>query len=708
MPYSPNLALEPTVELFIGGVWTAVTSRARKVDFAKCKHGRSDGAIQGETARCQLALGNDDGALTEGHPLAFAGFGRGTKIRLSLTGILASPAIRFTGEIVDIESEYTSASKGVVHIEAAGALGAIIENNEPLLAAYYRTVLAANPVAFWRMDGSASTTTFPWGLEGSGPNMVPLDIMGGGETVTANTTLRGSGTVVTFSTNMTATATVPAFTDVGKWVAMVPIQISSLTIAMSVFTASTTDPAVDVSLKPSTNELIIRTNAAGGGFSFTGTAALDSAAAVSDWVLVTLVSEANSSGATDRVSANVRNSDGTLLGTVTMLVGTTTHALPTLMWPQPGKVAPAGCGPVALFADASFSLGTDEIPFARAMHGWEGEQAHERFERLCLEEGITAVVHGSTSSAMGAQREASLWELLMDCERADQGLLFDALDQFAPAYRCRADMYTLSPTVAINRGAITPDLRPRWNNQTVANEWTLTRYGGTTSLRVSDEIHIAKIGRRLKESLTVNLEADTDLLGHAQWRVAIGVTEGPRYTQGGLNMRNSEGAKLADSVLALLPGDRVTAATAALPRSHPPDGFDQRVIGWLEEFESRAWLIHPNMVPASPHSQVGIYGANAEDSRYDSDASTLAAGYSATATSFSVATAAGHALWITGSGAPNFPIYWDIEGIRIQVTAISGSSSPQTATVVRSVDGYDKAFSSGAQVSLWDPARYGL
>lgn len=706
MPYSPNEPLQPTVELFISGVWTTVTSRARKVGSVRCKHGRSDGAIQGETARCWLTLGNDDGAFTEGHPLAYAGFGRSMKIRVALAGILPSAAARFTGEIVDIEGEYTSASTGVVHIEAAGALGAIIENNDSLRAAYYRTVLAANPVAYWAMDASVSTTSFAWSLEGSGPPMLPLDLLGSGSTITANDTLRGTGTVATFSTDMTANAVVPAFTDVGKWVAMMPAQISSTSVAIVVNTASTTDPSVDVSLKTTTNELIIRTSAAGGGFSFTGTAALDTAAAVSDWVLVTLVSEADSSGATDRVSANVRNSSGTLLGTVTMLVGTTTHALPVKVWPHALKSAAAGAGPFALFADASFALGTDEIPFARAMHGWEGEQAHTRFERLCLEEGKTAVIYGSSSAPMGSQRQAPLWDLLMDCERADQGLVFDCIDQFAPAYRCRSDMYAQDPAVAIVRKTVTKDLQPRWNNQTVANEWTLTRYGGN-AVRVSDEAHIAQIGRRLKQSLTVNLELDTDLISHAEWRIAIGVTGGPRYTQGGLNMRNSEGAKLADSVLGLRPGDRMTAATVVLPRSHPPGGFDQSVVGWLEEFESHTWQLYPNMIPAAPHSQVGVFGVDADNSRADSDASTLAASYTATATSFSVATTAGHALWATGSGA-SFAFDIEVSGIRITVTAVSGSSSPQTFTVTRSVDGYDKALSSGAQVRLWDPSRYGL
>jgi hypothetical protein len=42
------------------------------------------------------------------------------------------------------------------------------------------------------------------------------------------------------------------------------------------------------------------------------------------------------------------------------------------------------------------------------------------------------------------------------------------------------------------------------------------------------------------------------------------------------------------------------------------------------------------------------------------------------------------------------------------VTNITGSSSPQTMTVVRSKNGVVKAQASGTSIELWDTPRYAL
>ena len=49
-------------------------------------------------------------------------------------------------------------------------------------------------------------------------------------------------------------------------------------------------------------------------------------------------------------------------------------------------------------------------------------------------------------------------------------------------------------------------------------------------------------------------------------------------------------------------------------------------------------------------------------------------------------------LWITTAGFPSmFPFDINVAGERITVTAITGSSTPQTFTVTRAVNGVSKA-----------------
>ncbi|WP_416975666.1 hypothetical protein [Streptomyces sp. 4F14] len=91
--------------------------------------------------------------------------------------------------------------------------------------------------------------------------------------------------------------------------------------------------------------------------------------------------------------------------------------------------------------------------------------------------------------------------------------------------------------------------------------------------------------------------------------------------------------------------------------------------------------------------------------RVDTDGSTLAAGVNATAATLSVA----GPLWVTSAAYPQeFPLDARLGGEVVRVTAISGAASPQTWTVVRSLNGIVKAQASGEAVSLTAPAYVAL
>ncbi|MFF9582503.1 hypothetical protein [Streptomyces achromogenes] len=94
--------------------------------------------------------------------------------------------------------------------------------------------------------------------------------------------------------------------------------------------------------------------------------------------------------------------------------------------------------------------------------------------------------------------------------------------------------------------------------------------------------------------------------------------------------------------------------------------------------------------------------------RADTDGSQLAAGATAIATTLSVATTAGP-RWVDSATYPTeFPLDITVGGERIRVTAITGTASPQTFTVVRSVNGVVKAQTAGTDVRLADPAIVAL
>jgi hypothetical protein len=93
--------------------------------------------------------------------------------------------------------------------------------------------------------------------------------------------------------------------------------------------------------------------------------------------------------------------------------------------------------------------------------------------------------------------------------------------------------------------------------------------------------------------------------------------------------------------------------------------------------------------------------------RWASDGSALAAGVSSSATSLSVSTTnPGSPLWTTSAGDLPFDIL--VAGERMTVTAISGASSPQAFTVVRSVNSVVKAQTAGAPLTLFYPPIWSL
>lgn len=97
------------------------------------------------------------------------------------------------------------------------------------------------------------------------------------------------------------------------------------------------------------------------------------------------------------------------------------------------------------------------------------------------------------------------------------------------------------------------------------------------------------------------------------------------------------------------------------------------VVGWVAELDVYKWLLYPNMVPSSPHSELGVYGTDTTVSRYDSANSYLAAAVDADDTALTVGTEMDHALWVTGSSSPTFPFDVGIAGIRLPVSAIASS-----------------------------------
>jgi len=200
-----------------------------------------------------------------------------------------------------------------------------------------------------------------------------------------------------------------------------------------------------------------------------------------------------------------------------------------------------------------------------------------------------------------------------------------------------------------------------------------------------------------QQQYTVNVASDSQLPSVAGWIVNVGTSPEERYPAIPLNLARSALTSLIFAIQNVELGDYVQITGP--PSYLTPDVIRQLAIGTSEQLGGFFWRIAWNGAPEAPYEVVVLDDANY--GRVDTDGSSLASNASSGATTLSVATSAGNPLWTTAGGDVPFDI--NVKGERMTVTNITGSSSPQTFTVTRSVNGVVKSHGTGEAVRLWFP-----
>jgi hypothetical protein len=360
---------------------------------------------------------------------------------------------------------------------------------------------------------------------------------------------------------------------------------------------------------------------------------------------------------------------------------------------------------------------TDSLSgYLSLLSAWAGEAAGTRFSRLCSEQGVPFRSVGSLSDTvpMGVQTQLQFTALLQECADADRGMMYEPRQAFALGYRTRRSLESQAAAVTLSYTAaqLSQPLAPTDDDQQIANDVTVTRaYGGSSSSRqvlTSGALSTAAPPNGVGPyaiTPSLNLGYDSQLDDAAGWLLRLGTVDELRWPSIGVDLSRPQLAGVFYDLQELDLGDRL--AVTGTPAHWPPDGISQLVQGLTEVLAgytagNSPFGISWQCVPESPYQT-----AVADDPLYaqaDTDGSTLAANLTSGATSMSVATTAGKptALWTT-AGA-NVPFDVLMGGERITVTAISGSSSPQTFTITRSVNGVVKAHTTGEPVILFYPA----
>lgn len=388
---------------------------------------------------------------------------------------------------------------------------------------------------------------------------------------------------------------------------------------------------------------------------------------------------------------------------------------------QIGSV-PNATGPTVIGHVAVYETTPPLSAIYEAFRGNPSETTAQRMKRLCAEEDVefdwVGILESGTyppvlgdTPRVGAQRSESLLSLLDDAATADAGILFEQRGLHGYHYRTRRSLYSqpAALTLDYDNGEIAPPWRPVDDDRFTRNDVTAARTDGgsyrheVTTGRLSTAAPEDGGAGRYRDSIDVNVQSDTQLPGIAEWRAHLGTVDEVRYPvvtvqAHGHALRGNASAQFA--LLDLDAGDRLVIDNAP----DTPDAVNQLVVGyteWITEHEHEFGLV---CVPGSPY-EVLVLG-DASRGRLGSDVTTLAEDLDTTETAVDVQIAAGGALWTTNAG--DWPFRIVVGGEVMTVTAVSGSSSPQTFTVTRSTNGVVKTHVTGAAVALADPIHLGL
>lgn len=360
---------------------------------------------------------------------------------------------------------------------------------------------------------------------------------------------------------------------------------------------------------------------------------------------------------------------------------------------------------------------TSLFALGNPLAGWIGETAGNRIKRLCGEEGIVFLPVGDLddSAVMGPQTRDTLLGVLRDCETTDGGILSEPRDRLGISYKPRSALYSPGTALILDGGGGAGgdllDYEHTDDDQLTRNDITAARPQGS-SARAADTtgpLGVDTIGL-YDDGVTVNVRRDEDLPDQASWRLNVGTIDEARFPL--VEVELARRALVLDqatttAVLDADLGDGLDITNPPSPLVLPRTDVREIIVNRAVVLDSHIYTARHVCQPATAYDVLTFdYEHPDEESRLSSDGSTANGSHTSGTGTLSVATASGP-LWTHIDG--DFTIYIPETGERMLVTNVTGTSTPQSFSVTRGVDGTTaKALTGGETVELARPVRWGL
>lgn len=310
-----------------------------------------------------------------------------------------------------------------------------------------------------------------------------------------------------------------------------------------------------------------------------------------------------------------------------------------------------------------------------ADHGYTGESALDRFERLLEEEGESGIFYGSRGETfdMGAQRPDRFIDLLEETAGTDYGIFSDGrdwADENAFVFIGRAALYNDTPRLVLDYegdGQVHAPLDPTDDDLYTRNAVTASRERGSSvyaERATADEgpNSIEEVGKYDTE-IEVNTEDDDRLIDFAGWELHLGTWDEERYPT--VLVRLQAAPDLIGDAMQVNVGSRIMIRNARDESTRtwiPPGDIELQVRGYRETLSQYEWEIEFQCVPARPWDVAVLEHLGISTNRIDTDGSEIVEALDTTETAIDV---------ITTAMQPNHtPITWtdEVENMPFDVT----------------------------------------
>lgn len=306
--------------------------------------------------------------------------------------------------------------------------------------------------------------------------------------------------------------------------------------------------------------------------------------------------------------------------------------------------------------------------------GWFNEKAVNRFNRVCGEEGISALFVGTTtdSAAMGIQPRLPMMDILRQSVETDGGYMLDSRSSFALTMICRNQFYSQTPefNLAYASSHLAGTLAPvvgGTSDTTIVNDMTATKQQGGSARYVipsGDYLHWtpdappAGVGTK-DGSIDVNPAQDSALNEQAAWGAHLASWREARFETVTVDQARSavaSNAALISAMRSAIPSNVFYVATVGAGAWLPPDEARLMIEGRTDSYAQFGAKTTFNTTQADKY-EVDLVNTSGTE---------LLAAVNTAATSWKVRTLLGPE-WGTGDA----PFHWIVDGEAVRVSSLT-------------------------------------